>query len=766
MSYRSVVRAMGAMGLDFVLATEHASDSEQVIDADIRVSVGLDSLLSVHQKGDTLRDMNKRRFHFNNGLIHGSGGANGEAALEGGGSLPQNVLGHGVVPQILLGGEIDAIPEVGPGEAEQSIEYGNGLRYNPSHYLCKGWHGELWVDNCNPANLWEPATDGVLIKDAQGLNELRYGREHMVYMPHTSAPDFVDDDGGVQSSFVSSQTSEFGGAQRRLGHDHRGHAALLPEITRKGHAFLAHPLNAPRPGSEGPDGVPWSEHMLETAFRSEGILGLQIWNLNSRRVSSVHSSVNSGGGPAVQLGYERSEGPFGPKHYHTFRRGLLNGRFELRPWDSDTGEWDKLTKKRVDKSLQDSTFVWDKILRWGLDPIQRAQVPWLEPTEPRRFFMAGGSDAHGDLNYHRSGYFNGISKITDSAIGSPRNLLSLGSQAGATVPVEGGEARLYEHREIVDGLASGNFTVTDGPALRIAVDVNGNGRIDDADVPMGGVLHQTRQQTDLPLLVEWKSTQEFGEVARIDIYLGVQSATIGRTYAPYRHGPRARGRGLGEGIEYPDAYGRKHELLDDNYWHVQERAGTRLRISGPPIGPVVPMCEARLRLCLEGGFENPDAGIPNVPLCKVEAFEVPCADCPTFQSMEGYLSCQQTEVLPPDYLPLPSPSFSGTRRLDLDLSAFEASQNQRGEGFYVRAFARTKIPREPFSSCYVAGGECNCDIVDGECIERFAFTNPIWVLLDAEPECDEGDPDRDGDGIPDDCDPCPHTSDDVCIRKE
>ena len=502
--------------------------------------------------------------------------------------------------------------------------------------------------------------------------------------------------------------------------------------------------------------------MLETAFRSKGILGLQIWNMNSRRRSSVHSSVNSGGGPAAQIGYQRYEGLFGPKPYHTFRHGLLNGRFDFRPWNPETGEWDRHTKKRVDRSLQESTFLWDKMLRWGLDPIRRGQVSWLESSEPRRIFMAGGSDAHGDLNYHRSGYFNGISSVTDAAIGSPRNLLGLGEEAGITVSVEGGEATRYRHEEIVEGLTSGNFTVTDGPALRIAVDRNGNGRIDEADVPMGGVLHRTQQQTDLPLLVEWRSTAEFGEVERIDLYLGVQSGTQGRTYAPHRHGPRARKRGLGEGIEYHDAYGRKHELLDDNYWHVEEEAGTRLRISGPPIGPAIPMCDARVRVCTEGGLGDIDGEIPNTPLCRVVSHDVPCTECSDFELLEGYLSCHQTEVLPPEHLPLPSPSFVGTRRLDLDLSAFEASHNQRGEGFYLRAFARTKTPREPFSSCFVAGGECNCDVVDGECIERFAFTNPIWVLLDAEPSCGPDDPDSDGDGIPDDCDRCPHTSDDIC----
>ncbi|MCH9646867.1 MAG: hypothetical protein K0U98_01440 [Deltaproteobacteria bacterium] len=774
-AYRSVIRAMGAMGLDFALATEHASDSEQVIDADISAGLGWNNLVYVRKKGDTLRDMNRRRFAVAHGLIQGADGVNAEAALEAAGSLPQNVLGHGVIPQLLLGGEIDAIPEVAPGQADQYITYGNGLRYNPSHYLCKGWHGELWAENCDTSNLWEVATGGVLVKDAQGLNEYHYGREHMVYMPTNSSLEQPDGFGGTESAFVSSQTGEFGGAQRRLSRAHLGKQALLPEVSRKGFAFLAHPLNAPRPGSEGPDGVPWSEHMLSIAFESPGILGLQMWNENSRRSSSVHSSANYSGGPAMQIGYSRLEGLGAPKPSRTFRSGFAtnSGLFDLAPWDPESGEWDKHSKKRVARGLQESSFTWDKMLHWGLDPIKRGQISWLQPGEPRRWLMAGGSDAHGDLNYHRSGYFNGTTHATDGAIGSPRNLVFLGAGAGTEVPVPGvpdGQYPVrYEHGEIVAALGSGNFAVTDGPALRMVVDTNGNGQIDDTDAPMGSVLHLTPEQTALPLLVEWQSTEEFGPVSMVDFYLGVQNGELGRTYAPYRHGPRGRLRGVGEGIGYPDSYGLKHELLDDRYWHLEETSLTRLRISGGTTGAPLPMCEAKIWTCESNEPQDLPGGDPtsppNFPLCRTLAYDVPCTECSGYQLLEGYSSCLQTEILPPEDLPLPNTALSGTLPLDLDLAAFEAAQNFRGESFYVRAFVRTQTPREMSNGCYRAGGVCNCDVIDGECIERYAFTNPIWVMLDKARDCDEGDPDSDSDGIPDGCDPCPFTDDDVCLRE-
>ena len=37
--YRGVLEAMGAMGVDFVFATEHASNSKQIVDGDTSVGI-------------------------------------------------------------------------------------------------------------------------------------------------------------------------------------------------------------------------------------------------------------------------------------------------------------------------------------------------------------------------------------------------------------------------------------------------------------------------------------------------------------------------------------------------------------------------------------------------------------------------------------------------------------------------------------------------------------------------------------------------------
>ena len=80
----------------------------------------------------------------------------------------------------------------------------------------------------------------------------------------------------------------------------------------------------------------------------------------------------------------------------------------------------------------------------GLDLDHQARLPWLAAGQPRRVFMAGGSDAHGDLSYRRAGYYLGADNANDTALGKPRNLVFAGAPAGpviydSTPPIDSNE---------------------------------------------------------------------------------------------------------------------------------------------------------------------------------------------------------------------------------------------------------------------------------------------------------------------------------------
>src|SRR5262249_16196489 len=85
------------------------------------------------------------------------------------------------------------------------------------------------------------------------------------------------------------------------------------------------------------------------------------------------------------------------------------------------------------RSLHHGAFDWDTMNLRGLDFEHNKDLTWLKPGEPRRMFMGGGSDAHGDLNYRRAGYFLGTDDANDPAIGKPRKLVFVGDPQGQAI---------------------------------------------------------------------------------------------------------------------------------------------------------------------------------------------------------------------------------------------------------------------------------------------------------------------------------------------
>jgi len=533
-NYRGVARAMGALGLDFSFISDHASDSEQIVDTDIDLQVWDEEHHDVDAVvGGVARDLTRKRFEYLHAVLHQSPeSVNAEAVLQGaGGGLPQTTRSRGVVPQLFLGEELDAMPEI-DSEA-RTYTYGDGVTYDVGT-LCEGWHGTWPIGSCEQTcendpdprceerSLFWPQADGAyVLRDVQGFNELWPGREHLIYLPRTA-----DLTIGGQSAFISSRTGLYGGAGRRLEHSVVQYPPLevvpplLPEIAAKGYAFVAHPMNDS--ASEGPNGPPWGDFMLRKAWRSPGVAGLQLWNEGVR----LHKDIDTGDD---ETGYQRPDDLWHKTPSDYVRSGFATGEFELRPWDPRAPVWDWGTIEDV--ALERGLAALDRMNLWGLDPTQTAALGWLPAGEPRRVLLAAGSDAHGDLNYHRTGYFLGTTEVTDSAMGKPRNLVYAGDPAQTTAA-----GRVYSHEQVVEALAAGHFSMTDGPALRMVVDRNGDGAFDDpeegaglvdrwgvplrGDVPMGGVVHFYSPTETIPVLIEWASTPEFGRVNRLEYVLG------------------------------------------------------------------------------------------------------------------------------------------------------------------------------------------------------------------------------------------------------
>ncbi len=724
---RGVVRALGALGVDFVFATDHASSSEQVVDGDVNV---YPFVVELESTGGVLRDMNDARFRMLHNELWKTGGANYEALVGPGNGYPQGYKSHGVVPRVFLGGEVDVIGEIGKGWDGKGYSFGNGLRFDLDR-LCEGWftHWATWDGSCETSKLRHDAGDAILFKDVQGVHDYGFTRAHMVYLPKSQA------DAGA---FVGSFTGKYGGGARRMTQTFNGREGLLPEVERKGYAFLAHhvpggacpnknygglqsngaSLMTDLNGGKGPDAAPYTETMLAQAFQSPAVLGLEFWNEDTRLCTEI------GKGDAKELGYN-APGDFEVKKLE--RYGYQTGQFELAPWYQKANQSFQHATTATEWTLHHGAASWDRMLRDGIDPAMTGALGWLPAGEPRRVFMGGGSDAHGDFNYRREGYMFGTTEITDTAIAKVRNLIYAGapdvpkpelsapvttvfstskSTTTTTSKTLDGAATSadtlvfdpgytppptpHTQEEVVGAMKEGNFSITDGPALRLVIDKNRNGVVDAGDTPMGGIVELNGEST-LPVLVEWMSTPEFGAVNDIQLYVGVQSGggaddRYARTYAVSGHGPRAEGIASSD-VDYTyTSSGRTYSRMKDGYW-------------ADPTGA--------LRI-------------------------------------------------------VPGPGLSGTRRIDLPIAAFQTANGRTPERIYVRAFAATQ-PKDAWACA-------NNDVAkrSGACIRRYAFTNPVWAMpapksptgtcLSSRPRA----MDRDGDGIPDGCDACPDTSKPLC----
>lgn len=667
-AYRPTLQAMRALGLDFVVATEHASDSGQVTDLDplfIDVMPDIpyvpefleeqarDVLNTLLERAPVVpnvaaaRDMSPARFAYlrkwlNRPATDPNPGANAEAmrAFSGGARAPR----------IFLGGEIDVIPEISELERHSGLlVYGNNKTYRwgepcwslPAPFLAAGQYTTFDACPGGASDLLDPASEGgrYMLMDIQGLLERYYARQHIVYLPK---------DGTRDDAFVSSRSTRYGGAHERLKDIVRPDYANT--MSGKGYGFLAHPMaheSGSGIGRLGPDIVPYSDVQLKTAFDSPSVLGLEFWNEDNR-----------------------------------IRDGVWLGSAPPEYWD-----------------LHNGAFAWDKMLEWGLRTSQTASLSWVPAGMPRRVFMAGGSDAHGDWNYRREGSLTGTSHRVDGAIGKPRNLVDVGlGRPESVLGADGSSVGVFTQQQLANSLSAGAFSVTDGPAMRIAIDQNGNGVIDAGDVPMGGIGDIGAGTFNV--ILEWLSTTEFQPIASLDVYIGVASGASDHAvvFAPVNHGARINdGTGVLDPIVYRHGAIRVQKLKDGymadptgnlhivptsaDYVNGSPYHGRRvlqITASNYPVGEAKNNPVLGERVCTPNVWCHKPGHIDQ---CKI--------------------TCQQTVTNSYEYVDAETPNR-----------------------MYVRAFARTKVPA-------ICNGTSAASLDwqrRGKCIERLGYTNPVWAI--------------------------------------
>lgn len=248
-----------------------------------------------------------------------------------------------------------------------------------------------------------------------------------------------------------------------------GLAQLAPGGPVPGFAYAAHPLSDLGMEFGGTDfavnGARWGNEDVAVAIGYEGFRGLEAFNTRPTRYSTN----------------------------------------ETNPWaDFDAGV---APGDPYPNELLAGIAAWDSLLR--------AHIGSGPPGSVRKVFLAGGSDAHGDLNY--SSYLSTDTYATDNALGKVQTVAFVqGPYGPGNVPPA--DAILAAYR-------AGRTVVTDGPFIEIGLDRDGDGDWYEAgDLAIGDAGYANPAGPAL-LRVRWGSLAEFGPIVSVKVLAEDAGAT-------------------------------------------------------------------------------------------------------------------------------------------------------------------------------------------------------------------------------------------------
>jgi hypothetical protein len=248
----------------------------------------------------------------------------------------------------------------------------------------------------------------------------------------------------------------------------------LGQISGDGFAYSSHPVNTLSKdffGFElGANGSSWGLSNILQALTHEAFRGLQIFNT----------------------------------------RATVASNDENNPWsDFAAGA---PADDPYPQELLEGVALWDDVV-----------AAMIAGDDPRRVFVAGGSDAHGDFNYASHLGLNNYAD--DNAIGK--------AQTVAFVPGPWGPGNLPPMTAILAAYRAGHTIITDGPYVEIGVDTDGDGSwygTGDLVVGQAGLLNP---DTAALLHLRWDSLPEFGNVDTVKLVaVDGGGATVVATFNP------------------------------------------------------------------------------------------------------------------------------------------------------------------------------------------------------------------------------------------
>lgn len=277
-------------------------------------------------------------------------------------------------------------------------------------------------------------------------------------------------------------------------------------------------------------GFSYAAHPFSTADKLPTIpVGGGIWNLNDPTFPDNSQNFPLTGGNIICNDLTEPTDLFSSDPLKFVKDALKGGqiwnvRNSVETGDDDRDPWDVLNTSADEmipvslsslshhiQKFRQGQEVINHVNKRGL--IQKNQNPDMQNW---KFYMSAGSDAHGSFNFTNTDDFGGFGTIHDNAVGKLTTITYCPDGMG-----ENGE-------NVLDAMYKGHTTLSDGPILTIGVSTDAKPEDDELLMGDDGLVN-TLLLEDYDFNLHYTTTNEFGSVEQIVIYLGTESGETAYT---------------------------------------------------------------------------------------------------------------------------------------------------------------------------------------------------------------------------------------------
>jgi hypothetical protein len=279
-------------------------------------------------------------------------------------------------------------------------------------------------------------------------------------------------------------------------------------------------------------GFSYMAHPFSTADKLPTVpIGGGIYNLGDATFPGNGSNFPKTGGNIICNDLSESSDVFTTEINKFIKDALKGGqiwnvRNSLETGDDDRDPWDVKNSSSDEFAKVDTSSLSHHIKKFRqgqevINHINKKGLYWKNQNrflENWKFYISAGADAHGSFNFSNTDDFIGLGTIHDNAVGKLTTITYCPEGMGIN-----GE-------NVLEAMYKGHTTLSDGPILTMGISTDT--RPQDNELLMGddGIINSLLS-LDYHLNLNYTTTQEFGDVVKLILYVGTETGELSRSIA-------------------------------------------------------------------------------------------------------------------------------------------------------------------------------------------------------------------------------------------